>query len=105
MPPGLVLGVDADSVYETRTGRLLPGDTLLAYSDGVTEAMDERRRQFGSAGMLEALRSCGAAAGPEQVTERVMERVRAHAGRAPQSDDITLMAVGLRREGPPPARR
>jgi len=90
---GLVLACDDGFEYRCGALALDRGDSIVVCTDGVTEAMDEGRHQFGSAGMLEALRTCGAAAAPEQVTGRVMDHVRAHAGRAPQSDDIAVLAI------------
>jgi phosphoserine phosphatase RsbU/P len=90
---GLVLACDDGFDYGCGALTLGRGDSIVVCTDGVTEAMDEQRRQFGGAGMLEALRAGGAAGAPEQVTGRVMDRVRAHAGRAPQSDDIAILAI------------
>jgi serine phosphatase RsbU (regulator of sigma subunit) len=69
-----------------------PGDTLVLYSDGVTEAHDPSDRMFEEEGLLACLD--GAAGRPaEEVTGRVMEAVRRHAGNAPQYDDITVLTV------------
>jgi sigma-B regulation protein RsbU (phosphoserine phosphatase) len=71
---------------------LEPGDTLVLYSDGVTEARDARGRMFGQDGLLAHL-----AKEPEgdaaATAARILDAVRRHAGDAPQSDDITLLVL------------
>jgi sigma-B regulation protein RsbU (phosphoserine phosphatase) len=97
VPPGLVLGVEADSPYETRTGRLAPGDMLLAYSDGVTEAMNPQRQLFSDARLKGVAAECSGKAAAETV-QAVLRSTRAFASGATQSDDITILAV--RYKGP-----
>ncbi len=91
--PGLALCFDEG--YEYRYGgiELEPGDSLVVYTDGVTEAMDEQHHQFGRGGMTKAFAACEPAARPEVVTESLMAQIRAHAGKAPQSDDIAIMVI------------
>jgi sigma-B regulation protein RsbU (phosphoserine phosphatase) len=88
----LPLGIFHDLVIETHTATLLPGDALLLYTDGVTEAMDEGHELFG----LERLEKHLAAhpGEPAQaMCDRIVAAVAAYQGRAPQSDDITLLGV------------
>ncbi len=95
---GVVLGAIPEAIYRTGTLTLAPGEALVLYTDGVTEAMDINRALFGNERLLEvcrAYRNCY----PKAVVEGVFEAVRAYAGDAPQSDDITLLAV--RYLGPP----
>jgi len=106
LPPGLLLGVDPDSRYATRTLTLAPGETLLLYTDGVTEAMNAQQALFG-ADRLRALAAQLAAADPQVLVAGVIAAVlqysggtAAPAGPIEQSDDITLLA--LRYRGPPP---
>jgi serine phosphatase RsbU (regulator of sigma subunit) len=89
---GLVLGALAGSTYEEATHALHPGDLLLVYSDGLTEAMSDGREEFGeerAAEVLRAHRARPAAA----VVDALVQAARAHAGATPQSDDITLVVV------------
>jgi len=97
VPPGLVLGVDVDSVYETRTGRLRPGETLLVYSDGVTEAMNPKRQLYSDARLKEVAGGCSGKVAAEAV-QTVLRSTREFAAGATQSDDITILAV--RYKGP-----
>ena len=66
--------------------------TLLVYTDGVTEAMNEARDLFGEERLLEAV-SRGASLSAEKLTERVVENVEDFVREAERSDDITLLAV------------
>lgn len=89
---GLVLGPMPDAVYITETLQLLPGDTLFLYTDGVTEAMDRDRELYGEERLLRALRN--APRGDlTALTHHVRDEVARHAGGAPRSDDITLVAL------------
>lgn len=87
-----VLGVEEGTVYIRRRITLRPGDTVYLYSDGVTEAFDGHGEMFSE----ERLRDEVSAHRRDSVGELVdgmLRTVRAHAAGAPQSDDITLMAL------------
>ena len=77
------------------TGQLLlkPGDRLVLYTDGVTDAVDESGRFFSEASLRETLRGAPAL-GSKDVIERVLEQVHRFSGGAPQADDITLLVLG-----------
>lgn len=85
-------GISDDERFISKSTVLLPGDTLLLYTDGVTEAMDADGREFGTEPMMQAAESVsdGSASG---VIGKVLERVRQHASGAAQSDDITMLCV------------
>ena len=89
---GLALGMVPACAYEEVEVGLGPGDLLFVYSDGVTEAMAADRELFGEGRLAAVLEGCRGAPAAE-VVERVVEAVRRHAGAAPQSDDVTVLAV------------
>lgn len=89
---GLVLGVEPDWIYVPATLRLVPGDILLLYTDGVTEAMNTANECFDPQRLLEVSRAPDITS-PRQLIERVIAAVAAHVGSAEQSDDLTLLAV------------
>jgi sigma-B regulation protein RsbU (phosphoserine phosphatase) len=70
---------------------LSPGDTLLFFSDGVTEAFNEAEEELGSDRLLAHLADRPGANAAETV-QSVLAAVRAHAGHAKQSDDISIVA-------------
>ncbi|MBC8010438.1 MAG: PP2C family protein-serine/threonine phosphatase, partial [Burkholderiales bacterium] len=86
------LAVFETNRYVAHHARLEPGDTLLAYTDGVTEAMDARDTLYGDARLQDVLngRRLDSAA---TAIETVLADVLAHQGEAPQADDITLVAL------------
>jgi sigma-B regulation protein RsbU (phosphoserine phosphatase) len=89
---GLVLGGVPDYPYRTGSLTLAPGDTLVLYTDGVTEAMNAGQALFGDARLLDACRPERHRA-PQVVVEALLGAVREYAGDAPQSDDITILAL------------
>jgi len=89
---GTIAGVQPGLAFPSATVRLDPGDTLLLYSDGVTESFDSKGRAFGEEGLLTALAGL-AAASARAVVERLRETVRAFAADAEPADDIAILAV------------
>ncbi len=73
----------------TQEVRLAPGDTLVLYSDGITEAVSDDGREFGEERLLEVLRTHRHLPVP-QLLERILMRVQEFSGRE-QEDDITLV--------------
>ena len=88
---GVALGARAGMAYSEGDLTLAPGDVLYLYTDGVSEAMDERDRVFGEPRIGEELVFLGDAA-CEAIVGRILEALREHAGEAEQWDDITMVA-------------
>ena len=93
---GLVLGAVADARYATGTAELNAGSTLLLYSDGVSEAMNEARLGFGEDRLEDILREANGITA-QQTMERIVKEVQTHVGKAPQHDDMTLLVVKRQR--------
>ena len=72
---------------------LAPGDQVLLYTDGVTEAMDVARQQFSMGRLVDMVREHGARP-PRELCETILAALEEHRGGARRHDDITL--VGLR---------
>jgi sigma-B regulation protein RsbU (phosphoserine phosphatase) len=89
---GLVLGVMPAIVYPQHRVQLRPGDRLVLYTDGVTEAFNPAEQAYGVERLLAEVRSHGDGAA-EALVERICRSVTAFAGAAPQSDDITLTVL------------
>ena len=83
--------------FKEHSFELQPGDTLFVYTDGVTEATDANNALFGMDGMLAALNAVPDAA-PEALIRGVHGAIDRFVGRAPQFDDVTMLA--LRYDGP-----
>ena len=89
---GPPLGIVEDNTYAVRSISLAPGDILLLYTDGVTEAENTQSAQFGAKRLEQAI--IGLRGRPaHHVVEQVIKRVTDFAKGAPQSDDITCVAV------------
>jgi len=89
---GLLLGVFGEAQFEEEVLALSPGDTLVLFSDGVSEAENGTGEQFGEERILAALVS--ARQRPvEEMIERLLGEVRAFAGGEAQADDITILVV------------
>jgi len=78
-----------DRPYTVRRARLKPGDILLAFTDGVTDAMNARGESFDRERLLTLLTPASAA----DLLDAIETRVRAHIADANQFDDITMLAV------------
>ena len=89
---GPPLCVIRDFVYQGVEHVLAPGEWFCVITDGVTEAMDERGKLYGGDRVLKTLGRMQAA-DPEAVIGALRDDVRKFAGRAEQSDDITLLCV------------
>jgi sigma-B regulation protein RsbU (phosphoserine phosphatase) len=92
---GLALAVLPDVAYREASLTLRPGDTLLVYTDGVTDALDAAGNPFGEPRLEEALTGGGSET-PEALLDRLMARVETFAEGAPQADDITCLAMRYR---------
>jgi sigma-B regulation protein RsbU (phosphoserine phosphatase) len=89
---GPVLGLIEASEYRAQKTTLAPGEALVLYTDGVSEALDPNGEFFTAGRLLEHLAK-NPPAPAAAVARGVYEAVKAFAGSAPQSDDITVMAV------------
>ena len=89
---GPAAGAAAGVKFSLLATVLAPGDGLLLYTDGVTEAMDPDGRLYGDE-RLRQLMTRRASSAPESVVRQIMEDVRNHAGAAEQSDDIAVLAI------------
>ena len=89
---GIALGVVPDLHYGQKAVSLEPGDTLVLYTDGVTEAMNSADEEFG----VQRLRAVFASGPPGEgraTSQAVFDAVHAFAGDTPQSDDVTCLAL------------
>jgi sigma-B regulation protein RsbU (phosphoserine phosphatase) len=90
--PGVPLGIVPGRQWSVEDTRLERGDVLVAYTDGVTEALDEAGEFYGEA-RFEALLAGIVDREPSQVIGAIAAGVKAYAGNAPAADDTTLLAL------------
>lgn len=89
---GIALGIIPGFEYGQNTVTLNPGETIVLYTDGVTEAMNNEGEQFG----LERMREVFANSAPkdsDEATRTIFDAVSAFADGAAQSDDITCLTL------------
>jgi phosphoserine phosphatase RsbU/P len=89
---GIALGMFDHSKYEAHEARMEPGDTLVLYSDGVTEAEDHRGQPFEESG-LERVVDAHAGASPTDLARIILKVVEAHAQETYLADDLTVLVV------------
>jgi sigma-B regulation protein RsbU (phosphoserine phosphatase) len=89
---GLALGMFPRQSYEEQACKVLPGDILAIYSDGVSDAQNVAEEEFGTDRLIEVMRS-HAPEPPEEIVDAVFAAIDRFAGDAPQFDDITIMIV------------
>lgn len=89
---GMALGVEADAPYEERRLVLNPGDFLVLYTDGVTDALDPQGRSF-DMDRLESLVLAHREETAQQIGEALESALRAFTSQAPVFDDITLLVI------------
>ena len=77
--------------YKSCTMRIVPGDALFLYTDGVTEALDAKSEFFGEERLVAALNA--APSNPRSLCTVVRAAVAAFSEGVPQADDITVLAI------------
>ena len=90
--PNTPLGFLREYSFTLEDTSISAGRTLFLYTDGVTEAMDRSQALFGEGRMKAALEACGST-DPEVLTEKTCEAVGSFTAGAPQSDDLTILAI------------
>ncbi len=89
---GLPLGMFSTSRYTVERIRLERGDSLLLYTDGLSEAMDAAGNEYGTERLSNLVRERHGCT-PQDLAAACMKEVTAHRGTAKQMDDQTLMVV------------
>ncbi len=93
---GMVVGIDASQRYQRAIYDLRPRDVLVAYTDGVLDAINFDKQRFGKHRLRQAVLAALAAnpdAKAADVVERIHWEVRQFAGLAPRQDDFTVVVV------------
>lgn len=92
--PGIAIGPfpAVPEAFPVKTAEFAPGDTIILYSDGVTEAMNRENQLFSSQKLIHAVdkQHNGSAA---DIVAAILQSISEHAGEEPQSDDVTILVV------------
>lgn len=95
---GLILGLFPHATYEEETLQLEDGDTLVVFSDGVTEALNSAGDEFGEERLLPCVTEHRALP-TEMLLDRVLATVRTFAATAAQNDDVTALVLRYGKRG------
>jgi len=90
--PAMPLAVRTAAAYAERTVTLMPDDSVLVFSDGVTEAMNSADELYGNARLQAVLRTASALS-PAELVHTIKAKVDLFRGDAPQYDDVTMLAL------------
>lgn len=94
---GMILGFMAGQPYSQQTACLEPGDVLVLFTDGITEAVDMSLENvaenlFGDERLMSVIRKNRAGTARE-MQSAILKEISEHTGDSPQSDDITLVVI------------
>ncbi len=89
---GIIIGFMEDVSYEEDSVKLEPGDTIVVYSDGITETMNEQEEEFGEE-RFEKLLTGNSTVSAEELLRKIISETERFAGNQPQSDDKTLLII------------
>jgi len=89
---GMALGIQEEIGWSSKTLQINNGDTILFYTDGITDAQNLRDELFGDQRLEDCLQSSAGLAA-QGVQENILAAVRKFVGSAPQTDDITLLVL------------
>jgi sigma-B regulation protein RsbU (phosphoserine phosphatase) len=88
----MVLGLFEGNHYEEGKIRLDPGDLLVIFSDGITEAVSQQDEEFGDDALVELIKRHNGLP-PEGLLARITEEVDRFTGPVPPVDDMTLIVA------------
>lgn len=92
---GVVLGVLPDATYAEETLPLHTGDTIVFFTDGMTEVADGRGRLLGREGLLEQIAAHRGALTADDMAARIFEYVNDYGKSGQRRDDMTLLVVRI----------
>jgi sigma-B regulation protein RsbU (phosphoserine phosphatase) len=89
---GLVLGMFDDAAFDEEALTLTPGDVIVAFSDGVSEAVNESGEEYTDDRLLAAA-TLNRSRPPRELLDALLADLRAFCGRATPNDDVTMVVV------------
>ncbi|MBW2488002.1 MAG: SpoIIE family protein phosphatase [Deltaproteobacteria bacterium] len=88
---GPAIGIVPGIAFEARQSKIEPGDILIGYTDGVTEALSPGQKMYSKERFLAQLEPCPSSA--NELIDRIKTDLLDHIDNAPQFDDITMIAI------------
>jgi phosphoserine phosphatase RsbU/P len=94
---GMLIGLDPNSLYEENGVQLEPGDMVIYYTDGFTDASDQNGERFNEDNLIYALHlACQEQLNPQQVLDRTVATVQNFAGKDRPTDDMTMVVMKVK---------
>lgn len=87
---GMLLGFDPHTKYMVKKEQLYPGDTLLLFTDGITEARNDSKEHYGEERIVDIV-SVNGERSPILLCDLIFKEVENHIGLEPQYDDMTMI--------------
>lgn len=87
-----IIGVNPDASFHTKRITFEKGNSILLYTDGITEAVNNANMLFGDNATLEAFKNCAGKTAKETIGY-IHQQVKSHTAGTPQTDDITMLCV------------
>jgi phosphoserine phosphatase RsbU/P len=100
LPGGLAVGMMEGQTYEVRSATLRPGDCLLAFTDGLPEALSPQGQPYGDGRVRAALGQAGGH--PSTLLAQLNAELAQHMGERPPHDDVTLVCIAAALPAGPP---
>ena len=92
-PTGPMVGLLPGAAFREGHARMLPGDVLIIFTDGVIDAEDVHGQDLGEQPLIEMVRACGRASSAEQIFEKLLVRTLQHMEGGGFTDDVTLVVI------------
>ena len=89
---GMALGVSEETSWRQKQVRIEPGDALVLYTDGITEAFNAAGKEFGEERLVEVLLT-KAISPAARIRDALLEDVHRHVGNRPRQDDIAILVI------------
>ncbi len=90
---GTVLGILENARFEEDRVVMSPGDVLVCYTDGVTEAANAQNEQFGEERLYQLMDGLPSGCGPREITDRLLGELSSFLGDVEPQDDVTLLVL------------
>jgi serine phosphatase RsbU (regulator of sigma subunit) len=91
---GLILGIKPEVEYEEKTGQLEPGDVLVLYTDGITEARNKSGHFFGEQRLCSLIRE-QSSAHPHEIIDHLLHQLQLFTGSENFKDDISMVVMRI----------
>jgi sigma-B regulation protein RsbU (phosphoserine phosphatase) len=93
---GLILGIQDDPRLEETVLQLAPGDVVMLYTDGISEAADPGQTLYGEQRLAAFLGALSATLSASEIADRTLAEVRRYTAGAEAEDDMTLVVLRVR---------